>query len=220
MPWTANRWPLQPGDVLDADVVMNEVRAALAERDRLVPVGHVPHAFNRWMQARHAGRRWALAHAHGCELPVPGPADAPDDVAAEVVGQRADLYTFANLCQDAFAHDGWSHDLTALDGQGNLTNRWSPACAVIFGELYQAINRLDGLHVLPAASGSDRHDSVYRLAFGITDWPADRADTFGLFDGQDDEQTSSLEFDVGLGGEVYDGGTTTQWILEFYGGSA
>ena len=216
MPWTANRWPPQPGDVLDADVVMNEVRAALAERDRLVPVGHVPHAFNRWDAARGTP-------AGGGPSPTPTVANFQYQVRQMLQmtwplrwwdAGAQDLYTFANLCQDAFARDGWSHDLTALDGQGNLANRWSPACAVIFGELYQAINRLDGVRLLPASSGSERHDSVYRLGFGIADWPADRADTFGLFDGQDDEQTSSLEFDVGLGGEVYDGGTTAQWILE------
>jgi hypothetical protein len=55
---------------------------------------------------------------------------------------------------------------------------------------------------------------VYQLTFGITSWPQDRADAFALFDGVDDEQAVDLEFDVGMGAEVFDGGSTVQWMLE------
>jgi hypothetical protein len=216
MPWTSNRWPPQTGDVIDAAVAMNEIRAALAERNALMPVGHVPPAFSRWV---------ALRGTPASAGPPPSPTVANFQYQVSAMlglvwplrwwdAGRGDLYTFANLCQDAFARSGWTTDLTALDGQGNPVNRWTPAAAAIFGELYAAINRLNRVRILPNSSGSERSDSVYRLSFGIGDWPDDRAETFTLFDGDDDGQTSGLEFDVGLGGEVFDGGATAQWVLE------
>jgi hypothetical protein len=216
MPWTPNRWPPQTGDVIDAAVTMNEVRAALAERNTLVPVGHVPPTFSRWTPLRGTP-------ATAGPPPAPTVANFQYQVRhmLEIVwplqwwdAGRSDLYTFAHLCQDAFARSDWTHDLTAVDGQGNPVNRWAPAAVAIFAELHAAINRLDRVRLLPNSSGRERHDSVYRFSFGIGDWPDDRAETFTLFDGDDDGQTSSLDFDVGLGGEVFDGGGTAQWMLE------
>jgi hypothetical protein len=48
MPWTLDRWPPEPRDALDTDFIINEVRAALAERDGLVQAGYVPDEFGRW----------------------------------------------------------------------------------------------------------------------------------------------------------------------------
>jgi hypothetical protein len=127
---------------------------------------------------------------------------------------REDLYAFPNLCQDAFGRNEWTHDLTAMDELGYPLNPWTPACAVIFGELYEAINALDRLHVLPAFSESRRSDSVYNETAGLEDWPQARADTFALFDGEDDGQTCGLVYDVGMGGEVFDDGAAQQWVLE------
>jgi len=216
MPWTADRWPPQPGDSLDVDLVFNEVRAALSERNGLVPAGFVPAPLDRWDPV-------LGTPAGGVPDPLPTVANFQFQI-HEMLSltwplrwwdpNREALYTPATLCQDAFGADGWTWDLTAEDGQGQPANRWSPACAVVFAELYHAINRLDRVRILPTVGESQRRDSVYRLTFGISDWPADRADTFGLFDGTDDGAACGLAYDVGMGGEVYDDGVSQQWFLE------
>ena len=48
MPWSPDRWPPQPADPLDTEAVFGEMRAALAERNGLVPAGFVPGPFARW----------------------------------------------------------------------------------------------------------------------------------------------------------------------------
>jgi hypothetical protein len=216
MPWTADRWPPNASDPIDADFIMNEVRLALVERNQLVPAGWTPHTFSRWQALR--GTPFG-----GAPIPAYTVANFQYQI-HQMLGlvwplawwdaARGDLYTFANLCHDAFGSDAWFCDLTAHDGQGCPLNAWKPAYAQTFRELYAAINRLDRVRILPTLSESVRRDSVYELTFGISNWPEDRAAAFALFDGQDDEQAVALEFDVGLGGEVYDGGSTAQWVLE------
>jgi len=127
---------------------------------------------------------------------------------------RENLYTLAHLCQDAFGRDHWTHDLTVMDGQGRPLNRWTPPYALLLGELYAATNRLDRVRLLPTVSEAHRRDSVYRLMFGLGDWATDRAETFALFDGEDDGQTVEMTYDVGMGGEIFDDGATQQWLLE------
>ena len=215
MSWS-DHWPAAKGGALDTDLVVNEVRAALAERDGLVPAGFVPAAFDRWAPL--------VGEPEG-KTGLPGQGGQPNPTMANFQHQveqmlalvwpyrwwdagRATLYTLATLCQDAFGKNDWTHDLTGVSAP------WTPAAAAFFDELYQAINRLDRVRILPTFSNAVRRDSVYRLMFGITDWPQDRADTFALFDGVDDEQTVGLDFDVGMGGEVYDDGFSQQWMLE------
>ena len=131
MPWTAERWPPQPGNPLDTDIVFNEVRAALAERDGLVPAGFVPDPFDRWdpLLGTPAG---------GTPDPLPTVANFQFQVQEMLALEwplrwwdptRETLYAFASLCQDAFGADGWTWDLTAEGGQGQPINRWAPACA-------------------------------------------------------------------------------------------
>jgi len=216
MPWTLNWWPAHRGDALDTDFVINEVRSALAERNGLVPAGYVPHAFDRWdpLRGTPAGRTIA---------PFQTMANFQYEIQQMLLlawplrwwdPSREDLYTLAHLCQDAFGGSEWTYDLTATGGQGDPLHRWTPPYAVLFNELYAAINRLDRLRILPTLSESVRHDSVYRLTFGIEDWPADRAATFALFDGDDDGQTVGLAYDVGMGAELFDDGMSQQWFLE------
>ena len=219
MPWTLGRWPPDPRDALDTDFIINEVRAALAERDGLVQAGYVPDAFSRWDPLRGTP-------TGGDPDPVPTVANFQFEIQQMLDftwplrwwdPNRDTLYGLANLCQDAFGADGWSYDLTAQDGQGNPQNPWTPPYATILQELYETVNRLDRVRMLPTVSESERRDSVYRLTFGISDWPGERAATFALFDGNDDEQTVNLSYDVGMGGEVFDAGASEQWFLESRG---
>jgi len=216
MPWTADRWPPAKADAIDTDIIMNELRAALAERDSLVPAGWVPAEFSRWDPLRGTP-------AGGESPPWPTVANFQYEVQEMLLLawtfqwwdlDRDGLYDLVNLCQDSFNKNGWTHDLTATDGEGAPVNRWTPAAACVFGELYSAINALQHLRVLPANSESLRRDSVYNLTFGVSSWPDDRAATLALFDGDDDGQTANLSFDVGLGAEVFDDGSTQQWVLE------
>jgi hypothetical protein len=216
MPWTPDRWPPLPGHPLDAEAVFNEVRAALAERNALVPAGFVPAAFARWDPIRGTP-------AGGDPDPRPTVANFQFQVREMLAlawplrwwdPNRETLYTLAALCQDAFGADAWTWDLTATDGQGEPVNPWTPACATVFAELYHAVNRLDRVRLLPTVSAGERRDSVYRLTFGISDWPEDRADTFSLFDGADDGVSCSLAYDVGMGAEVFDDGFSQQWFAE------
>jgi len=216
MPWTADRWPPQPADPLDTEVVFGEVRAGLAERDGLVPAGFVPAPFARWDPIR-----GTPTGGEGATLPTVANFQFQIQEMLTLVWPlrwwdptREALYTLPHLCQDAFGADGWTWDLTAEDGQGQPANAWAPACAVTFAELYHATNRLDRLRILPSASQSQRRDSVYRLTFGIDDWPAERANTFSLFDGVDDGVACGLAYDAGMGGEVFDDGASQQWFLE------
>jgi len=216
MPWTSDRWPPAKADAIDTDTIMNELRAALVERDSLVPAGYVPAEFSRWDPLRGTP-------AGGDSPPWPTVANFQYEIQEMLLlawplqwwdPGRNTLYVFENLCQDAFARNTWTYDLTATDEQGAPINRWTPAAAGLFGELYHAINQLHHLQVAPAISESTRRDSVYNLTFGISSWPDDRAATLALFDGEDDGQTVNLAFLVGLGGEVFDDGSTQQWVLE------
>ena len=216
MPWTANRWPPHAGDAIDTEVVMNEVRAALAERDALVQACRVPAVFPRWGPLRGTPKGGAgspyrtvanLQYEIQEMLAVAWPLRWWD-------GQRETLYTLGNLCQDAFARNAWTHDLTATDSQGNPANRWVPPYALLFEELYRAINQLDRLRILPTTSESRRRDSVYRLTSGISDWAAERAASFDQFDGEDDGASVDLAYDVGMGGALADDGDMEEWTLE------
>jgi hypothetical protein len=216
MPWTADRWPPQPADPLDTDVVFGEMREALAERNSLVPAGFMPGPFVRW-----APIRGTPAGGEGEPLPTVANFQFHIHQMLTLVWplrwwdpNRKTLYTLPHLCQDAFGAGTWTWDLVAEDGQGEPLNARAPACAVIFAELYHAVNRLDRVRILPTASQSQRRDSVYRLTFGIDDWPDERAASFNLFDGQDDGVSSGLAYDAGMGGEVLDDGFSQQWFLE------
>jgi len=215
MPWSPDRWPPQPADPLDAEAVFGEMRAALAERNGLLPAGFVPGPPARWDPI--------LGTPAGGE-------GAPRSTVANFQYQihemltlvwplrwwdpnREALYTLTTLCEDAFGAAGWTWDLTAGGGGGEPANAWAPACAVIFTELYHATNHLDRVRILPTASQSQRHDSVYRLTLGIDEWADARAASFALFDGQDDGVSTGLAYDVGMGGEVYDDGFSQQWFL-------
>lgn len=216
MPWTSNRWPPTPGDAIDTDVIFNEARDALAERDRLVPAGRVPEAFSRHDPIRGTP-------AGGAPTPEPTVANFQDEIRRMLDqenplrwwdGDREELYTFVHLCGDAFGAPAWSHDLAETDSQGRPAHPWTPALAILFEELCRATNRLDRVRLLPAASGAETRDSVYRLTAGTPAWTDDRAAAFSEFDGTDDGQTVGLEFDVGLGGDVFDDGSSRQWMLE------
>lgn len=216
MPWTADRWPPQPADPLDTQGVFGEMRSALAERDGLVPAGFVPGPFSRWDPVR-----GTPAGGEGDPLPTVANFQYQIHQMLTLVWPlrwwdptREALYTLAHLCQDAFGAGTWTWDLTAEDGEGGPANAWAPAAAVVFAELYHATNRLDRVRILPTASQSQRRDSVYRLTFGIDDWPSERAASFNLFDGQDDGVSSGLAYDAGMGGEVLDDGSSQQWSLE------
>jgi hypothetical protein len=216
MPWTSSRWPPERGYPLDTDTVINAVREALEERDHLVPALFVPATFSRWDPL--------LGTPKGRDLqPFMTIANFQYEIRKMLDlawplrwwdPNREDLYTLAHLCQDAFGRDGWTYDLTAEDPEGEPANRWTPAYAVLFDELYRAINRLDRVRILPTTSESFHRDSVQRLTFGIGDWADERAATFALFDGVDDGARASLSYDVGMGGEVLDDDSSQWWFLD------
>jgi hypothetical protein len=210
MPWSPSRWPAARSNPLDVEV-FNEVRAALRERDDLVPAGYVAEtAFARWEPIRGEPEGAGAA-------PYRTVANFQYEI-EQMLGLvwpyrwwdagRNQVYAFADLCQDAFGQADWTRDLTGADAP------WTPAAAGLFDELQRAVNRLDRVRILPTAGESFRHDSVYRLTFGIQDWAADRADTFALFDGTDDGAGVGLAYDVGLGAELYDDGFSQQWFLD------
>jgi hypothetical protein len=216
MPWTTNRWPPHPGDAIDTETVMNEVRAALAERDALVQALRVPPVFSRWGPLRGTPKG-------GTGSPNRTVANLQYEIQEMLTlawplrwwdGGRETLYTLDHLCQDAFGRNVWTHDLTATDSHGDPANRWAPAYALLFEELYRSINRLDRVRILPTTSESRRRDSVYRLTFGISDWAAERAAGFGQFDGEDDGAAVDLAYDVGIGASVFEDGGTEEWALE------
>lgn len=216
MAWTSERWPPEAGDPVAADVVFNEIRAALAERNALVQAGGVPEAFARFDPARGtpaAGPPEPLPTVGTLQLAIQGMLDFVWPL-RWWDPNRNDLYTLTALCQDAFGADGWSYDLTAEDEEGSPLHRWTPACTAVFTELHEAINRLDRVQILPTFGESVRSDSVYRLTFGISNWSEERAAAFALFDGSDDGAGTSLDFDVGMGCELFDGGTNQHWFLE------
>jgi hypothetical protein len=216
MPWTTNRWPPHPGDAIDTEIVLNEIRAALAERDALVQACRVPPVFSRWGPLRGTPKG-------GTGSPNRTVANLQYEIQEMLAvtwplrwwdGPRETLYTLNDLCQDAFGKDAWTHDLTATDSHGDPVNRWMPPYALLFEELYRSINQLDCVRILPTTSESRRRDSVYRLTFGISDWAAERAASFGQFDGEDDEAAVDLVYDVGMGGSLSDDGGTEEWALE------
>lgn len=208
MGWSAS-WPATRWQALDVDKVINDLRAALVERNGLVPTNRYPaNVFDRWN-------------------PIVG--EPEDNVQGQVLANfqnhieqtllhvwpyrwwdpnRGQIYLFADLCQDGFGQANWTHDLIGVAAP------WTPADAAFFDELYKTINLLDRVRILPTVSEAVRHDSVYRLMFGIGDWPTERAATFAMFDGVDDGVECGMDFDVGMGGEVYDDGFAQQWWLE------
>ncbi|HUX01734.1 MAG TPA: hypothetical protein VMY35_12225 [Phycisphaerae bacterium] len=208
MGWSA-AWPAARWQAIDVDNVINDLRSALVERNGLVPTSkHPANAFARW------------------NVLVGEP---EDDVQGQVLANfqyqveqtllhvwpyrwwdstRSQIYLFADLCQDAIGQANWTHDLTGVSAPR------TPATVEFFDELYETINLLDRVRILPSVSETVRHDSVYRLMFGIGDWATERAATFALFDGVDDGVEASLAYDVGMGGEVYDDGFSQQWFLE------
>ena len=104
MPWTADRWPPQSADPLDAAVVFGEMRAALAERNGLVPAGFVPGPPARWDPIRGTP-------AGGEGAPWPTVANFQYQIQEMLTlvwplrwwdPTRESLYTLANLCRDAF----------------------------------------------------------------------------------------------------------------------
>lgn len=210
MPWTAENWPPEKCDPVTAAVIFNELRAALAERNALVPANFVPPPFARWqaMRGTPAGRDPGVR-------PTVANFQHPVQEMLSLVWpvrwwdlERDGLYALADLCRDAFGADAWSWDLTGA-------NRvWAPAATTIFSELHAAINRLECVRLLPTVSEAERRDSVSRLTFNGGAWADERAATFALFDGSDDGQTAELEFDVGLGGEAFDAGTVRAWVAE------
>jgi len=214
MPWSS-RWPPAPGDALDAEGIFGEMRTALVERNALVPADFVPGPFARWDPIRGTP-------AGGSPDPEPTVANFQHEIAEMLAlswplrwwdPNRETLYTLEHLCLDAFGRPGWTVDLAETSG-GQPANRWTPALAVLFGELYLAANRLDRVRILPTVGESCRRDSVYRLTFGAANWPTERAATFARFDGDDDGVEVPLAYDVGMGGDVYDDGASRHWTLE------
>lgn len=189
--------------------MVNDIHAAFVKRNGLVPAGKLPAAFSRWQPL--------LATPAGDDPPLHTMANFRYQIEAMLAlvwpyrwwdPTRSQLYTFANLCQDAFGKTNWTHDLTGVSAP------WTPA-ACFFDKLYKAINRLDRIRILPSASESVTRDDVYRLTFGIGDWPAERAATFAMFDGvPDGGAIPSMDYDVGIGGEVFDDGFSQQWFLD------
>ena len=215
MPWTQDRWPPRRGDSVDADLIMNEIRAALAERNALVPAGFVPSEFHRYDPLRGVPA--------GGSPPLQTVANFQYEIQKMLEAEwplrwwdrnRWDLCNLATLCQDAFGRDTWTCDLTATDEEGHTLNRWAPPRAGLFEELYHAINGLTTVRMLPAYSGTGRTDSVYAVTDRQPSWEANRYGAFTQFDGNDDGQTVGLAFDVGMGGEVFDDGSAWQWVLE------
>lgn len=210
MGWSA-AWPAVRWDVPDDETILNEVVAALEERDDLVPAGFVPEAFSRLdvlkgVPAGSGGPTGLQTVANfqyeiAQTLLAPGPWRWWDRT-------RGEPYTLANLLTDALGQDHWTHDLTQ---EGT---RWTPPFPAVFNEIRDATNHLTCVRRRAKSAVSSRVDSVYDLTFGITDWAAQRAAAFGQFDGQDDGVDTGLVYDVGLSAIVFDSGSEQQWYLD------
>jgi hypothetical protein len=210
MGWS-NVWPVARWNVPDDEAVFNELAAALRERDELVPAGHVPADFARLAVIK------GVPHGSGGPTGLQTVANFQYEIAQTLLAagpwrwwdrSRTQIYTLADLLTDAAGQDHWTRDLTQGD------TRWTPPFPVVFNELRQATNRLTVVRRLAASALSTQTDSVYNLTFGITNWAAQRADTFGLFDGQDDGVSTGLAYDVGLSALVFDSGSDQQWYLD------
>jgi hypothetical protein len=198
-------WPVERWDVPDDEAVFGELRAALEERDDLVPAGYVPAAYDR------------LDAIEG--VPPTGQAlGAMQQEIAETLTAanpwrwwdlgRSQLLTLPNLLTDALGQDDWTEDLTAE------SSRWAAPVPGVFNELHDAINALTCVRRLPASAISSRVDSVYELTFGISAWATDRAAVLGEFDGTDDGVDTGLVYDVGLSATVFDSGSDQQWYID------
>lgn len=210
MGWS-NAWPAARWDTPDDEAIFNDLVAALQERDDLVPAGFVPDAFSRLDLIK------GVPPGAGGPTGLQAVANFQYEIARMLTAAqpwrwwdqgRAALYTLANLLTDALGQDHWTHDLTAA-GAG-----WTPPFPAVFNELRGAANQLKCLRRLAASAISSQTDSVYNLTFGITDWAAQRAATFALFDGQDDGATSGLVYDVGLSASLFDSGDDQLWYVD------
>ena len=204
MPWSAH-WPVERWNALEHQTVFNELRAALAERDAVVPAGCVPAVY-----ARHD-------RVEGQSPSGQGLGRMQEELAAMLSGlnpwrwwdrSRGELLTPAHLLEEALGRATWTVDLS------DPASAWAVPQAVIFNELRQATNGLTCLRRLTAAAVSSRVDSVYDLTFGVSSWPASRAAALALFDGLDDGADTGLTYDVGLSATVFDAGVDQQWYLD------
>jgi hypothetical protein len=116
--------------------------------------------------------------------------------------------TLAELLTATIGAATWTHDLTVAGAA------WTPPFAVIFNELRQAANGMTTLRRLPTWAVSSTSDSVYHLALGTLHWATERVATFAMFNGSNQGGTTSLVYDVGLGGTVFDAGVDRQWYLD------
>ncbi|MBN2583390.1 MAG: hypothetical protein JXL80_09995 [Planctomycetes bacterium] len=209
MGWSA-AWPVARWSVPDDVDVFNNLVAALAEREYLVPSGYLSDEYDRLEVIR--------------GQPAAGGPTGPKTVAAlqKTIAQqlsesndwrwwdrtRVQLYELADLLGDAFSASAWTYDLTQSG------SAWTPPWPDVFNELRLAINQMDTLRRMPSTTLVEQTDSVFRLTFGITDWPDDRADTFALFDGEDDEAGTGILCQVGLTALLLDSGADQQWFVD------
>lgn len=210
MGWSG-AWPASQWDTPDDEDIFNDLVAALGERDALVPAGFVPEAFSRLDVIR------GVPHGTGGPTGTQTVANFQWEIAQMLAATgpwrwwdrtRDGLTTLANLLADAIGQGQWSHDLTVSGAA------WTPPFPEVFNELHDATSALTTVRRLAASAVSSRTDSVYELTFGITDWAAQRAAVFALFDGVDDGVDTGLTFDVGLSGVVFDSGSDQQWYLD------
>ena len=210
MGWS-NVWPVVRWDVPDEMDVFNNLVAALQERDDLVPADFVPVPFTRLDVIK------GVPAGSGGPTGLQTVANFQYEIDRTLAlsnpwrwwdRSRGQLYALADLLTDALGQDHWTYDLTAPGA------RWTPPFPVVFNELRLAINQMKHVRRLAASATSSQTDSVYNLTMGITNWPAQRAATFALFDGQDDGVSAGLIYDVGLAGIVFDSGSEEQWYVD------
>lgn len=209
MGWSA-AWPVARWSVLDDTDVFNNMVSALAEREVLVPSGYVSGQYDRFDPIRGqpvSGGPTGLKTVSSLQKAI--------EQALSLVNDwrwwdhsRTQLYTLADLLNDAFGSSQWTHDLTGPP------NTWVPPWPLIFNELRLATNQMDTLRRLVSTAEVEEVDSMFELTFGpITNWPQIRAATFALFDGGGGGGTL-LVCPVGLTAIIIDSGADQSWFID------
>jgi len=209
MGWSA-AWPVARWSVPDNVDVFNNLVAALGEREVLVPSGYLSGQYDRFDPIRGqptSGGPTGLKTVSSLQKAIEQALGLSNDW-RWWDRSRTQLYTLANLLSDAFGSTQWTYDLTSPP------NTWVPPWPEVFNELRLAINEMDTLRRLPSTATVEQVDSVFRLTFGITNWPQDRADTLALFDGVDDGAGTGLLCQVGLTAVLFDSGADQQWFID------
>jgi len=209
MGWST-AWPVARWSVPDDVDVCNNLVSALAEREALVPSGYLSGQYDRFDPIRGqptSGGPTGLKTVSSLQEAIAQALGLTNDW-RWWDNSRTQLYTLADLLDDALGSTQWTYDLTSPP------NTWVPPWPEVFNELRLVTSQMTTLRRLASTATVEQVDSVFRLTFGITNWPQDRADTFALFDGVDDGAGTGLLCQVGLTAVLFDSGSDQEWFID------